>query len=167
MRQKANINFSHEEILKMFTYNKESGLLYRNGKSEPLRRINDNDYIDVCIKSKTYRAHRIIWMYVYGVWPDGFIDHINGNKSDNRIENLRICTNSQNQMNRKVTSKSITGIKGVFSRGKRFYSQIVVSGKTICLGSFGNSLDAATAYNNAAIKYHGEFATLNPIKEKQ
>jgi hypothetical protein len=92
-------------------------------------------------------------------------DHKNNNPLDNRIENLRICTNSQNQMNTKVQINNTSGFKGVTWNKivKKWVAQIKLNNKLINLGYYINPIDAARAYNEAALKYHGEFAHLNKI----
>jgi hypothetical protein len=92
-------------------------------------------------------------------------DHLNGNGLDNRKINLRICTTSQNSMNRGLQINNTTGFKGVnydkFSN--KFRAQIRVNNIYKNLGYYIDPKDAARAYNEAAIKYHGEFANLNKI----
>lgn len=92
-------------------------------------------------------------------------DHKNNNPLDNRRENLRICTNSQNQMNTKVQINNTSGFKGVVWNkiAKKWVAQIKLNNKLKNLGRYINPIDAARAYNAAAIKYHGEFASLNKI----
>jgi hypothetical protein len=92
-------------------------------------------------------------------------DHKNNNPLDNRIENLRICTNSQNQMNTKVQINNTSGFKGVTWNKivKKWVAQIKLNNKLINLGYYIDPIDAARAYNAAALKYHGEFAHLNKI----
>jgi hypothetical protein len=94
-----------------------------------------------------------------------FIDHINGDGLDNRKENLRIVTNRQNGHNNSGQSNRLGRYKGVYLNrtGKKFVARITVDYKQLCLGSYQNETDAAIAYNNAAIKYFGEFARLNEI----
>ena len=65
------------------------------------------------LKGKRYKEHRLIWLYHYGEWPKECIDHINGIRDDNRIENLREATNQQNQFNRKSEKDSSSQYKGV------------------------------------------------------
>lgn len=91
------------------------------------------------------------------------IDHINGNGLDNRKKNLRICTRSQNIINRKFDNK--TGYRGVkwYKPYKKWTAVITKNYKSYNLGYFLNKEDAAHAYNKAAIKYHGNFAQLNKI----
>ena len=90
------------------------------------------------------------------------VDHINGDRLDNRRENLRIVTNWQNQMNRGMTINNSSGYKGVrLRRSGKWEAQIRVNKKAIFLGRFYDKLDAAHAYDDAAKKYFGEFARLN------
>ncbi len=96
------------------------------------------------------------------------IDHINGNGLDNRKENLRICTRTQNSQNRKLNCNNTSGYKGVSKSYGKWAVQINVNGKRLNLGRFANLLEAAKTYDEAAVKYHGEFARLNfPNKNKE
>lgn len=94
------------------------------------------------------------------------VDHINGDTLDNRKSNLRICTNAENSRN---SAKSKNGLwskyKGVHKDRNRFVARIKVDYKEINLGSFKHEINAAIAYNNAAIKYHKDFARLNAIPD--
>ncbi len=99
-------------------------------------------------------------------FPDGKqVDHINGNPLDNRRENLRICENAENNRNKGLTKASTSGYKGVslYKRSGTWRAYIVTNYKQKHLGTFDNPIDAAKAYNVAAIKFHGEFARLNDI----
>lgn len=91
------------------------------------------------------------------------IDHINGNRLDNRKENLRVCTKSQNAMNSKLARTNTSGYKGVNwdKRYNKWRARIKLNKKEKHLGFFNNKEDAAKAYNEAAIKYFGEFARIN------
>lgn len=93
------------------------------------------------------------------------IDHINGNTLDNRRTNLRICTHAQNCKNC-IRKKGVSKYRGVYwyKNTKRWKSQISIDNKRISLGYYKNEIDAAIAYNLAAMKYHREFAVLNNIK---
>lgn len=114
-----------------------------------------NGYRCTSLNGKQYYQHRLIWLYVHGGWPVGAVDHINGNRSDNRIENLRIATPSQNQHNRKKT-KNKRGMTGAYkmSRGPSWYSTIMVENKKHYLGVFPTEEDAASAYAQAKERLH-------------
>lgn len=95
--------------------------------------------------------------------PDGFIDHINGNKLDNRKENLRICTPKQNSANMGLSKNNKTGYKGVYwnKEKKKYDAQIKINGKSTYIGRFENPEEAAKAYDDRAKKEFGEFAHVN------
>lgn len=93
------------------------------------------------------------------------IDHIDGDGLNNTKSNMRICTQQQNCMNKKMTSRNTTGFKGVYfvKSCLVYWAYISISKKRIGLGCYKTAIDAAIAYNKAAIKYYGEFAKLNEI----
>lgn len=105
-----------------------------------------------------YSYHRALWVLAHGRNPSGQIDHINGDRTDNRIENLRDCTPSQNAQNARVTRD---GLKGVTNCRGRWQAKIRADGKGRCLGTFGTEVEAALAYDEAARDYFGEFASVN------
>ena len=117
-------------------------------------------YRQIRIDGILYMAHRVAWMMTYGCWPAGQLDHINGDKADNRITNLREATNGQNKANTfKAQKNSISGIKGVHQwRSDRWTAQIRADGKRYYLGSFKTPEEARMAYADAAARYFGEFA---------
>jgi hypothetical protein len=93
------------------------------------------------------------------------IDHIDGNTLNNKKNNLRICTHAENMRNSKMPINNTSGFKGVsyVKKNNTYMSSIRFNDKKIYLGLFINPIDAAKAYNAAAVKYHGEFANLNKI----
>ena len=94
------------------------------------------------------------------------IDHLDGNTLNNQKHNLRICTQSQNCSNQKISKSNTSGYKGVIysQPSNKYYARITFNKKFLHLGSYIDPKDAARAYNEAAIKYHGEFANLNKIE---
>jgi hypothetical protein len=111
-----------------------------------------------------YSAHQLVFLIHHGVIPDE-IDHRNGIKTDNRIDNLRPCTSSQNKGNIGLLRNNRSGYKGVSlnTRSNKWHAQIKINGKQTYLGRFDDPADATRAYNTAAIEHFGEFAYLNEI----
>lgn len=123
--------------------------------------IHRHGYIEIEFRGRVYQAHRLAWLFVYGCWPKYEVDHINGVRNDNRINNLRDATKSQNQHNRKRWSKKTSSRhKGVcFHKATgKWVADIQCNHKRVHLGLFVSEEDAAKAYKLAAIKLHGEFA---------
>jgi hypothetical protein len=112
-------------------------------------------------KQKTILMHRMIMKPSDGV----YVDHINGNKLDNRRCNLRLCTIAENNLNKRGSSyKKSSKYKGVYKCTQTTWLACIVHNKKQHnIGFFKNEIEAAKAYNVAAIKYHGEFARLNEI----
>lgn len=152
-----------EELKKHLTYNPETGSFTWNKNGKQAGGKNELGYVCLILSRRKYRCHRLAWFYSFGVWPDGEIDHINRNKSDNRICNLRIIGHSENAQNKIAQSNSKSGIKGVFwQRDIRRWKVIVrVSRKTVHNRSFVFLHDAIFDSIEAYKKYH-EF---NPYTE--
>lgn len=94
-----------------------------------------------------------------------YCDHINGDKLDNRRENLRLCTNAQNVQNRRLGKNNTSGFKGVFwdKVASNWYVQITANRKVFCVGRTETKEEAALLYNKKALEFHGEFALLNKV----
>lgn len=152
----------------MFEY--RDGVVWDPEKDKPAGSRTKGGYILLYSKDIGGRqlAHRWVWKHFHGEYPQGSLDHINGKRSDNRIENLRLATHKQNMRNARVHRDSKTGYKGVYFHAakNRFESHICVDGKKVTLGYFKSSNEAATRYNVAARKLFGEFAKLNRITAK-
>ncbi len=108
------MDLTQEYLKSIFYYCPGTGYLYRDGKRAGYRFSSaDNTYRSIQIKGKSYREHRVIWLYVYGEWPKGCIDHIDGNRSNNRVSNLRDVSYLENQKNRKLNANNSSGMPGV------------------------------------------------------
>lgn len=120
-------------------------------------------YIYGCFFGKSYLAHRVIWAMQTGAWPKEQIDHIDRDKSNNKIENLRESSISQNGANRTSKPNSSSGYLGVYwsKQEKKWIASIRKGGKRFHLGRFDCEEDAARAYDTMAIIKHGQFANLN------
>lgn len=116
-----------------------------------------------------YKAHRLAWLYVHGVWPEGQIDHINHIKDDNRIANLREVTNGQNMQNRPHQRNSPSGFKGVLGRTRsgRWPAKIAANGKQYWLGMFDSPEQAYAAYCEAAARLHTHNLAVSGSKPPQ
>jgi hypothetical protein len=116
------------------------------------------------ISAKTYRW-KSYWMHREIMkTPEGMdTDHRDGNKLNNQKYNLRICTNSQNQSNKRTQRNNTSTFKGVWKSGNKWTASINVRKKRIHLGSYIDKSEAAKAYNAAALEHHGEFARLNDV----
>ena len=102
-------------------------------------------------------------MYHYGTWPNHNIDHINGIRDDNRIENLRDCEQKYNTHNRCADKDTISTYKGVYwlKRNRKWRAMITANGKRISLGCYDSEIEAAKAYDKSAKYLHGEYGRLN------
>jgi hypothetical protein len=152
---------TQSKLLELFNY--KDGQLISKQKSkrrnvgDALGKINDRGYVIATVQGDVYRVHRLIFLWHYGVMPEQ-IDHINGVRDDNRIDNLRPATSSENAQNRMASS--VSGTKGVYwhKQINRWVASICVNRKNIHLGSFEN-IDAAKAVAMQARKdAHGSFA---------
>ena len=135
----------------------------------PVGNTNSRGYATVALtvkgKRKSLLVHRVIWFLHYGHWPENLVDHINGNKLDNRIENLREATSSQNARNRKSNSNSGVSWKGVtyHKRDKTYDAVVGVRGKNTYLGRFTCPREAALCYNHGAMHLFGRYARFNLV----
>lgn len=152
----------------LFRYEKESGFLYwrvrgkKRSVTDPAGTKTNRGYVAISVCEKKFYRHRIVWAIHYGKLPELGLDHINGIKGDDRIENLRIATTSQNGFNRTKTKANKSGFKGAWFDKKRgqYRSRIVTNGRETHLGYFEDASKAHEAYLTAAEKLHAEFCKL-------
>ena len=154
-----------ERIKELFHYNQEEGALYWRQRhnsqidlAKPAGWLEQSGYRGVRVDGVKYKRHRVIWCLFNGDPGAMEIDHINRIKGDDRIENLRAVTKSQNQLNRSALVVNKSGYKGVDRQGNKYRAQITDSeGRKKHLGFYDTPQEAAEAYLAAAVVYHGEF----------
>jgi hypothetical protein len=115
-------------------------------------------YLSIMLDGINYPCHQLAWLYVYGYIPNEIVDHRNNQPTDNRINNLRLATKTNNAYNTKLSKRSTTGIKGVHIRNGKYIARVTANGVSHFLGSY-TSIDAATnAVRSARERLHGEYA---------
>lgn len=147
------------EIRELLDYDPETGALTwrvaRAGAGEagtPAGQITHKGYLRICVNRKNHYAHRLAWLMATGEWPSGQIDHVNGDRTDNRFENLRVVENRQNCMNRALQSNNTTGAVGVYkiaSKTKPWWGCISHGGKRVGLGCYRTFEEAVAARKRA------------------
>lgn len=112
-------------------------------------------YWTICINNKPYLAHRLAWLYVFGSMPKDQIDHINWDRLDNRIANLREVSNQENHKNKPAQKNNTSGVVGVCwdKSREKWCARIKVSGKTVNLGRFDKKSQAIIARKSAETIY--------------
>ncbi|MBK6599171.1 MAG: HNH endonuclease [Proteobacteria bacterium] len=159
--------FTRDQVDASVIYDPVNGRFYRvkpwNGEKPGTECgfvSNGDGYVRVSISGSPVLAHRAAWFICAGRWPTTQIDHVNGDRSDNRIENLRVCTISENRWNSKKRVRNTSGFKGVSwdVNRKMWIAQIMANRKNYMLGRFKTPEEAHLAYIVAANRLHGEFA---------
>ena len=148
---------TQRDVMSNFYYNPDTGVIYRRigEKLSIAGGFNIHGYITISFMGKRHYAHRFAWLYFYGKSPNGLIDHINGKKSDNRIENLRECDFRQNNLNSGKRCDNKSGYKGVYFAKDRNKWRAELNGKS--LGSFKSAKEASDVYELAARRENGGF----------
>lgn len=157
---------SAKEAREMLSYDAETGtiswLVFRGSnalRGDVAGTKTIYGYIQVRVKQRFYKAHRLAFLLKNGKWPKEEVDHINGNQMDNRWCNLRQASRFQNAKNVKLRSDNVTGFKGVswHKRANKFYARIAHNGKQIYIGLFLTAEDANRAYREKAKELFGDF----------
>jgi hypothetical protein len=154
-------SITREVIAEAVSYNPETGKFTRvkavpgHNAGAEAGTIKHQGYRVVGVGGQKIAAHRLAWFIACGSWPDGDIDHINGDRSDNRITNLRCVTRGVNLQNtRKAHSDSASGVLGVTARGNKWRATIFADGRCRHLGLFDSIHDAHAAYLEAKRRLH-------------
>lgn len=158
-----NNNVAAAAVRDHFFYDPETGVLlwkqnfHKNRIGKVAGGTTQEGYRSVRIDGQTYCVHRIAWAYVHGVWPTLEIDHINRDRADNRIANLRQVTTAENQHNQAFTGRKGTSplLGAHFNKqAQRWQSSIIVNNKAIYLGLFETDELAHAAYCAAKKRFH-------------
>ena len=147
---RARKDLTQEEVRKHLNYNPETGELmwreWRRGRKTSLNvgRTQSNGYMQLQINGTLYQLHRVIWLWVYGYFPENEIDHINRVRSDNRLSNLREVSRTCNARNCGIDPRNKTGVKGIYWETKRkaWLSSIKANDKRKHLGRFKDFTEA-------------------------
>ena len=149
------------ELMEALNYNSDTGCFTwkESGKGKKkgvTGTINAFGYVQIVICGVIHKAHRLAWLHVYGVWPDKNIDHLNHDRADNRIENLREATQAENRKNLRLSKDSISGVIGVnlVRKTGSWFARIKVNGRTIGLGTYKDKFEAICARLSANNKYN-------------
>lgn len=153
---------THDEIRRLFSYEELTGILvWKEGLSirAPSGRVAGtmckNGYVAVGIRGVKYLAHRVIWNYMSGAWPEFDIDHIDGDRSNNRFSNLRDVATYKNMQNLKRSHlDNNSGLLGVERHRNKWSARICVQGKKTYLGTFVTKEEAHAAYVSAKRMIH-------------
>ena len=140
----------NQEVIKfLFEYNPETGIFVWKHNKKIAGNKTSNGYWKITFLKKQYKAHRLVWIYMYGNIPEGYeIDHINRIRNDNRLSNLRLATRKQNCNNRNKRIDNTSGYPGVYwdKDKKKWRAQCQIDGKVVRLGRFNNAHEAHEAY---------------------
>jgi hypothetical protein len=151
---------THKRLLELLEYDSNTGIFRWKFSRKKCKAgsIAGSFYTGawyIKIDKKSYRASRLAWYYVYGIWPEKEVDHINRDTKNNRIQNLRLATRKQNQQNRGKQKNNKAGFKGVFLNKQKNKFTAFVEKKY--LGLYNTAEEASAAYEKAAEEAYGAF----------
>lgn len=143
------------QAIELFNY--VDGVLYHKNNGKRAGWVTKQGYVRVGFNHKSMLAHRIVYLMHYGYAPE-FVDHIDGDKQNNTIENLRPATRAQNQLNAKLRKDSATKLKNVTKHRNKWQVRMRINGVLMHIGVFDDIELASFVASEYRDKYHGEFA---------
>lgn len=163
-----------EDVRFRIDYNPETGeFLWKNSKMPKKNGKKAGNpqkigYYVLSIDKIHYLAHRIAWCHFYGEWPELLIDHIDGDKLNNKISNLRLATKQENQWNSNIWKSNKSGFKGVFwnSQKNKWQAKATKNYAGVHLGFFDDPLEASEAYKKYAEENHGMFYNPDSLRNR-
>jgi hypothetical protein len=157
--EKLRETLSYDHGTGIFTWKVRRSGVFRQHAGSRFVGLRGKVYHRITLGGRQYLAHRLAWLYVYGEFPELLIDHVNGDGTDNRIENLRLASPSQNRQNARINSNNKSGVKGVsfISACNLWQADISANGKAHRLGRFKTKEEAVRARKNAEARLHGDF----------
>jgi hypothetical protein len=155
-------------ILSNYTCDITTGTIF-NKKGLQVGCNHDSGYLILRIKNISFRVHRIVWLFAHGSFPDATLDHIDNDRHNNAISNLRLADYSKNAANKLKTKNKKTSIyKGVlYRKDNKKWRYILMHKGIIYRQQFETEIEAAQAYNNKLIELFGEFAHINIIETQE
>jgi hypothetical protein len=168
MARKINPLPPLELLHTLFTYDDATGLLVWRKSSGTARAgreagwLHQSGYVYVGVQGRSYKVHRVVWYMHYGVQPEGLLDHIDRDPTNNRIANLRECTHAQNQQNKRTYANNHSGVKGVswYPRYGKWRVRIQHMGTPILVGMYSDFEKACAARLDAQKKLHTHAADI-------
>jgi hypothetical protein len=145
-----------ERLRSLMRYEPDTGLFFWKNHSVPAGCFDGHGYRVICVDGRLHRAHRLAWLYRHGKMPNGDIDHIDGDRCNNRIANLRDVCRSRNLLNRhSPRPENRLGIIGVRKKRSKYEARIQFRGKRIALGTYATPEQASRAVEDARTKLIG------------
>lgn len=150
---------TYEELCKRFRYCETTGAIIGKQSCRALGYVDKYGYRQITVARRQVAAHRVAWCLHYQYWPDSIVDHIDGDRDNNRIDNLRKATPTENAQNRCSCKNTSSEFKGVdfHKHTDKWRARIKTSIGTLHLGHFDTEEEASDAYDFAAPFFFGQF----------
>lgn len=166
----ARSDLTAQRLREVLQYDADSGIFSRSiakpgARLGPIASVSSHHkgYLLIRVDGVRYAAHRLVWLHITGMWPNGQIDHINGRRADNRFCNLRDVDQYANQQNQvQAQANNRLGLRGVHEAHGGFIAQITVRKAKIHLGLFRTAQEASDAYWSGKARLHADLPRLRP-----